>query len=388
MMHPSNKFSLTVSKCLSIWLVLLVGLAFGGGLQQRERHQPAIGLAVRIQGRTLGSGHPGGGNQLIRRSQFKIIDEAAAGDFTAIDMVCREEGGAMRVNLSVVYNDLNNQEWWKDKKEKPAGSYLIHEGETIPTMELERFGIEPFEISVVDARPVAIRPSERPFITNRTQSLRVVGLERVMDTYRLTLKNVGEKTITQFNVLHRGAGYSTGGIRPGALHEVHLSGPRLEEEGINIRGVVFEDGSFEGDAQEEALIFLAGRQGQRIQAPSVLARVRETMEAGDAELPAAVERLEAGLWTIPEAIDKASALKLLKSEYPSLDDKWIGQLYELLKGGLYYARNRALMPLGELKRRLAEGQLELSPEYKVTEIRRVLKSIQEEFEGIIAGAPR
>jgi len=386
-MHPSNRFSLAIWKCAAIWLALPVCLAFGGGVQQRERYQPAIGLAVRIQGRTLGSGPPGGGNQLIRRSQFKIIDEAAAGDFTAIDMVCREEAGAMRVNLSVIYNDLNNQEWWKDKKEKPAGTYLIHEGETIRTTELERFGIEPFEISVVDARPVAIRPSERPFITNRTQSLQVIGLERVMDTYRLTLKNVGEKTIAQFNVLHRGAGYSTGGIRPGALQEVHLSGPSLEEEGITIRGVVFEDGTFEGE-KEDALIFLAGRQGQRIQAPSVLARIRETMEAGDAELPAAFERLEAGLWTIPEAIDKASALELLKSEYPSLDDKSISQLYEQLKGGLYYARNRALMPLGELKRRLAEGQLELSPEYKVTEIRRVLKSIKEEFEGIIAGAPR
>jgi len=303
-------------------------------------------------------------------------------------MVSREEAGAMRVSLSVIYNDVNNQEWWKDKKEKPAGTYLIHEGETVRPTELERFGIEPFEISVVDARPVAIRPSERPFITNRTQSLRVVGLERAMDTYRLTLKNVGEKTIAQFNVLHRGAGYSTGGIQPGSVHEVQLSGPRMQEEGITIRGVVFEDGTFEGDAQEEALVFLAGRQGQRIQAPSVLARIRETMEAGDAELPAAFERLEAGLWTIPEAIDKVSALELLKSEYPSLDDKSISQLYEQLKGGLYFARNRALMPLGELKRRLAEGQLELSPEYKVAEIRRVLNRIKEEFGAIIAGAPR
>jgi hypothetical protein len=263
----------------------------------------------------------------------------------------------------------------------------MHEGETVRTAELEQFGIEPLELTVVDARPVEIGPSERPFITNKTKSLQVIGLERVIDTYSVTLKNTGEKTIARFSVLYGGASQSSGGIPPASLREVNLTGPGIEEGGITVQGVVFEDGSFEADAQKEALGFLAERRGQQIQAPSVLARIVHTIEAGDAELPDSFEKLEAGLWTIPEAIDKPSALELLISEHPALDDRSIDQLYERLKGGLYLARNLALTHLGELKRRLADGLPELSPEDKVAAIRRLLNQIREQLEVIIA-APR
>jgi hypothetical protein len=167
------------------------------------------------------------------------------------------------------------------------------------------------------------------------------------------------------------------------VDEEYLAGSRIEQEGITISTVVFEDGSFEGDAQKETLDFLAERQGQRIQAPSVLARILQTTEISDAELPSAFEKLEAGLWTIPEAIDKPSALELLKSEHPYLDDKSIGQLYEQLKAGLYNARNRALFDLGELERRLREDQPPQSDADKVARIRSTLNHIKANLETII-----
>lgn len=375
------------SASLSILAILFVSPLSGVSAIQRQetpRQEPGLGLEIKLPGGFVWRhGIQGSGGGLIRRSQFKITDEAAAGDFTAIDVISEAQTGAIKVSLFVIYNDINDQEWWKNKKQKSAGSYLIHEGESVRTAELAQFGIEPIELSAIDARPVVISPSERPFITNKTQSLEVVRLERSLDEYRLTLKNVGSKTIARLTVLHGGSGYSSGGLRPGSVDEEYLAGSRIEQEGITISTVVFEDGSFEGDAQKETLDFLAERQGQRIQAPSVLARILQTTEISDAELPSAFEKLEAGLWTIPEAIDKPSALELLKSEHPYLDDKSIGQLYEQLKAGLYNARNRALFDLGELERRLREDQPPQSDADKVARIRSTLNHIKANLETII-----
>ena len=66
-------------------------------------------------------------------------------------------------------------------------------------------------------------------------------------------------------------------------------------------------------------------------------------------------KLEAGLWTLHEAIDKASAVELLRAKHPYYDDKTIGIFYESLKAGLYNARNYALRDLGNLKREVGDG---------------------------------
>jgi hypothetical protein len=115
----------------------------------------------------------------------------------------------------------------------------------------------------------------------------------------------------------------------------------------------------------------------------VLARIVQTMQVGDAELPDAFDKLEAGLWTIPEAIDKQSALDLLKSEYPHQDDREISRLYESLKGGLYKARNLALTYLGQLKRSLQEDQ-RLQNSDRVARIRSTLTDLKASLERIVA----
>jgi hypothetical protein len=218
--------------------------------------------------------------------------------------------------------------------------------------------------------------------------LQVVALSRSMDTFTLTLKNTAEKTIGRFTVAYGSGSQSSGGIRPGDLREVHMEDPGIEEKGITIQAVVFDDGTFETGAEGDALGFLAERRGQRIQAPSVLARIVQTSKVGDGELVVAFENLEAGLWTMPEAIGKEPAVELLRSQYPSMDDRSIEQLYERLKGGLYLARHLALARLSELKRRLAEGLPELTPEEEVAAIRRLLNEIKVQLDAMTAPGPR
>lgn len=91
-----------------------------------------------------------------------------------------------------------------------------------------------------------------------------------------------------------------------------------------------------------------------------------------------------------EAIDKQSALELLKIEYPSFDERTINRLYEELKGGLYNARNHALAPIGDVKRRIEEeaGRQDSNPAASRTHLlRQTLMSIKSDFESITSFKP-
>src|SRR6478672_8627412 len=64
-----------------------------------------------------------GGETVIARRSLTIANPQAAGDLTGVDLHASPENDGMRVELWIVYNDLSNQEWWKDKKEKVVGQY-------------------------------------------------------------------------------------------------------------------------------------------------------------------------------------------------------------------------------------------------------------------------
>jgi hypothetical protein len=84
--------------------------------------------------------------------------------------------------------------------------------------------------------------------------------------------------------------------------------------------------------------------------------------------------------------NKQSALDLLKTKYPSFGDRTISSLYEELKGGLYRARNRALSPIGEVKRRIQKVEKGQDPSSAATQtrlLRETLTRIKSDFEGII-----
>jgi hypothetical protein len=132
---------------MAITLVALTGSKTSKGFAQTEVQSSDLGLQISLSGdpKPLISLHEGGGT-LIRRDRLKVVDPTAAGEFTAIDVNAERRADTMRVRLAVIYNDLSNQEWWKDKKEKLVGSFLIRAGETVRASELEQFGIDPFEM--------------------------------------------------------------------------------------------------------------------------------------------------------------------------------------------------------------------------------------------------
>lgn len=333
-----------------------------------------------------------GGATLIPRNRLRLIDLSAAAELTAIDVRANREGDAMRVRLSIIYNDISNQEWWKDKKEKVAGSYLIRAGETIRPLELEQFGIEPFEMKGIDANPVVLKPGKGPRITN-SAALEVDRVERHFDNYRLWLKNRSSKNIVAYTISIGNSGRSTEGVGYGPVNtvlaagavsrEMYFSEPELELGGLTVKLVLFEDGSFEGDPKLAAQL-LAKAEGVKIQSPRVLRMIEQALKVDDSDLRAAFDKLEADLWVIPEAIDKPSALEFLKTKFPSADEKTRMALYEDLKGGLYNARNIALSSIGDTRRSVQELESRSQFASAVESIRRVLERLKETFDKITA----
>ena len=334
-----------------------------------------------------------GGMTVIQRRWLTIASPQAAGDLTGVDLHATPEGDGMKVELWIVYNDLSNQEWWKDKKEKPLGQYLVRPGAPVRPPELLDYGIIPFELSLIRYKNRELKPGEGPPIVNMTTSLQVAKLEKIQNHYQLTLKNTSRKRVISYSVTSQGGGVSTrsGRLQPSVSpsdEDVftvrYLSAEEVERGGIKITSVVFDDGTFEG-SEMEAVGVLAEQEGFRIQAPSVLDRIRATLEASEKDIVSESLKLEAGLWTIPEAIDKPSALELLRSKYPNYDDRTISGLYETLKGGLYNARNHALGYLGQLKPNSGGG--DTLPSQAQAELARfILTRLKQDFEQVIASS--
>jgi hypothetical protein len=331
------------------------------------------------------------GDSLIRRNMLLITDAQAASDFTAVDLSSREEGDAIRLSLSVIYNDLSNPEWSKDKHEKAVGSYLIHPGELLSTVSLKEFGIAPFEVSVVRVEPRKLKPGEDFPIRNNTSSLEVVFLDTLLDMGSLMVKNASDKKMVNLKISAGHALITGNVIAAGAFHRMLVGNvEEIVAKGITIDAVVFDDLTTEGDPRL-GLEMQAKEKGVRIQMPRVLAMVNQALQAGDDAIEARFVKLEADLWVIPEAITKNDALELLKSDFPALDDNLIAELYEQLKGGLYDARNDALSTLGELKRRLGERRPAESEEIlqqRAQRIREEMTGLREQLERIGEGKRR
>jgi hypothetical protein len=258
--------------------------------------------ATRAKIRLGGRYGSGGGANLVLRKSLSITDPNAASGFTAIDVNAVPEGNAIRVTLSVIYNDVNVQEWWKNKDEKPGGSYLIREGEASVASELTTFGIEPFEMKVISAAPVLLKPGEGPRIINNTTALQIGGLVKHLDSYSLRLKNVSNKDIIVYSVASGNSGQTfsgIGGVRPviaaGAIsQEVYMFASEMEQRGATILLAIFSDGTFEGDAKV-AIRFLAKGEGVKAQTPYVLRMIEQTLKVDDSDILLAFEKLEADL---------------------------------------------------------------------------------------------
>jgi hypothetical protein len=212
-----------------------------------------------------------------------------------------------------------------------VATYTLAPGETIEARDLERFGVRAFVFKVLR---VAASDTAAPAVDNRTQSIaaavtafkpdplprakvtltnlsakrvRAVAMQTVVDGRRRTsifaFEREGRPLMEPGGTYERNVGITDGSTAGAGFTPISI-------EGLVVLAVVFEDYTFEGDA-ESAARKACMDEGERLQLPRLLRLVRGSQGAGDVETAEAVRRLREGLAALDDVAPQASVDAML-----------------------------------------------------------------------------
>lgn len=277
-------------------------------------------------------------------------EPAGAARLAGVKLDADEEGDAVRVNVSVVFDDS----WPPDapgpkygRKVQPAASFLAREGEAVRVEELARFGVAPLTLRVVKARRRPGHPplASTPLVDNKLRAVVVVGFgpepsePAVMNAYNVRLQNVSQKKITALalyeaqgggrnNVLLRGTA-ARPLAAPGEVYEARFNfgggrtptphgdaGDAERQRTLTVGTVVFDDDTYEGEDAAAASL-LAARAGEEAQRERIMPLLRALLDAPPPDAAAALERLKTEVSALRIDADPAVVAQLL-ARFPSL----------------------------------------------------------------------
>ena len=255
---------------------------------------------------------------------------AGAHPVSAVRVVPYLDGQAVKVTISVLrgekFLDL----------EDIVGTYTVRENEELAIDSLRDFGVEPFKLKLIRVAP---QTSDVPTILNKTKSLEVVGIEPIVATlprYKLTLHNLSEKNISAIRInTFRDGRLSLSGmpqgeegeplVKAGSLKELNEmlvtraettaagyspATPRAQQ--IVISTLVFEDGSYEGEA-EPAATHRGHTIGNKTELKRVVALLEETLEGSSS-----IDSLRTKLSNLSYDFDERDVSALAKA-FPEID---------------------------------------------------------------------
>ncbi|HWS88213.1 MAG TPA: hypothetical protein VN282_14680 [Pyrinomonadaceae bacterium] len=285
---------------------------------------------------------------------------AAADTVQAVDVSARLEDG--RVSLKV---GVHVGERFFDRLDVVA-TYTAAAGEAVEARDLERFGVEPFVFKVLR---VSASDTAAPVVVNRTQSVAAAVTDFTPDPLplaKLTLTNLSSKRVravaleTTFQGRRRTSilAFNPDGkplMEPGGTYERKIGiteGQRTGEsftpqsiDGVVVAAVLFEDYTFEGDADSAARRAMLD-EGLRVQLPRLLRFVRAAHDSGGAETAEDVRRFKAAISALDDAAPQSSVDKVLNA-YPGLTPA----MSQGLKGGIEVSMHKVRTELlGDLER--------------------------------------
>jgi hypothetical protein len=265
-------------------------------------------------------------------SPMLVVNPPAADDqrVSYIEVTAAFQGGMWRVKVSVTFGRFY------DAGKKELAAYQLREGEPAQVTEINQYGLEPFDVSVVR---VERAPAVRPTVVNRTSSIVVsnVAVADLPAPYRISFKNVSGKAVQTFElVASSGKGRRTLTwpegrrehplIEAGGEYEVEMPSEQQVKDPatsrfvseqlhvIEVNTVVFTDGTYEGNPDlaglQNAMMF-----GTSTQLDRILSLMREAQGIADAE--SALAQLKADVSSLSEIVDP-TAFAVLKSRFPSL----------------------------------------------------------------------
>ena len=362
------------TKALTVSLFFLLGGLTLTAQEQRAKPTPKkLAIEVVLPGGAIDHQVPVGGRRGMRAPQRRLPgwEQPAAGEppLTGIEFTSAYEGDAVRIKVSVVFDDsqMDAPGPKYGPKERSIATYLAREGETVNVGELARFGVEPMQVKVVRANPEPETPplSSAPQIVNETKSVEVVSFERDQrptsrNHYNLRLRNATRKNIIALGLYEA----SPGGpartrmigypgrplIRAGDFYDYNyyfnVAAHTTPHQGVvpdadqprtlNVGTVVFDDGTYEGDVGTAASV-VAYQQGVRTQNERVALLLQIFLDAPALGAPAAIEKLKAEVSALRIDADPAAVAEL-RAQFPALaesdaDKRLAADVMSGLRGG-------------------------------------------------------
>lgn len=221
----------------------------------------------------------------------------------AVNIVSRIDGVGAHVYVSVFMGRRVME------NEVLVADYLLQEHQKVVVDELRRFGLEPFGIAVVRVETPRSDGSNLPRVMSQAPSISVASLEPAESAttfYKLKLKNSSSKNVSalQINVLFNNRREASampqgedgrmlieaGGVYDApnyGLNSIRNTGGVYRQtfppnQTVVITTAVFDDGTYEGDA-EEAARFLAYVIGRKKQVSRIVSLLNAASESSDAE---------------------------------------------------------------------------------------------------------
>ena len=258
---------------------------------------------------------------------------AGAPPVEAVRVISRAEGDAVRVTVSTLSGSkaLEN--------EQRVGTYLIRETEKISIDKLRRVGIEPFEIKLVRVNP-SIAPVP-PVILKGVESVVVINAmakETTLPSYRIILRSQSNKSIVALGVDVVAGGRVQITSKPrgidgqplipaGKEYWLTVAAPNRaqpitggyvptspSDQQIQIKAAVFDDGTYEGDAEMAAAVrgYLAG---EKMELPRLIPLLENALNSSNADLTEGLRNLESQVSSVLSDADPQT-VRTLTSAFP------------------------------------------------------------------------
>lgn len=236
--------------------------------------------------------------------------------------------------------------------EEFVSEYNAAAGDTYVVKELEKFGIKPFEFSIVKKVEAAPHAVAAKF---RTSSLEAVSVEvdQKLSVVKLVLRNLSPKDVVALKLETMYGPQTIGTMWPlgtegrpiveaGGVGEVRMGyGHSAEKkddgyapsspDAVVVLSALFADGSYEGELRA-ASHSAANYAGYRIYISRVLELTRQTLNSGDADKPGAGAKFKKSVLALGRDADPYTVEEVYNA-YPGLAE---GER-ELLKGEIEVA---------------------------------------------------
>ena len=262
---------------------------------------------------------------------------AGAQQIEAVRVISRVEGDAVLVTVSTLSGSkaLEN--------EQRVGTYLIRETEKISIDDLKRFGIEPFQIKLVRVNPNI--PPVPPVVLKHVESVVVINSmakETTLPSYRIILRNQSNK-----NIVGLGVDVVAGGkvqitskprgidgqplIAAGKEYWLTVAAPNQaqptadgyaptspSDQQIQIKAAVFDDGTYEGDAETAAAV-RGYRAGEKMVLPRLIPLLESALNSSNTDVIEALRNLESQVSLVSSDADP-QMVQALTAEFPRASD--------------------------------------------------------------------